>query len=66
MGNYEMNSPKPPPGTTAKPNYTLYGDSEELNRKITALYSFTTCVKQRRKRDIRYCLFSNLDISVFR
>ncbi len=51
MGNYEMNSPKPPPGTTAKPNYTLYGDSEELNRKITALYSFTTCVKQRKKRD---------------
>jgi mediator of RNA polymerase II transcription subunit 23 len=34
MGNYEMNSPKPQPGTTAKPNYTLYGDSEELNRMV--------------------------------
>ena len=32
MGSYEMNSPKPQPGTNVKQNYTLYGDSEELNR----------------------------------
>eukprot|EP00088_Acartia_fossae_P046262 TRINITY_DN4995_c0_g1_i10.p1 TRINITY_DN4995_c0_g1~~TRINITY_DN4995_c0_g1_i10.p1 ORF type:complete len:863 (-),score=187.80 TRINITY_DN4995_c0_g1_i10:454-2823(-) len=34
MGSYEMNSPKPQPGTNVKQNYTLYGDSEELNRMV--------------------------------
>jgi len=34
MGNFEMTSPKPQPGTNSKASYTLYGDSEELNRMV--------------------------------
>jgi len=34
LGNFEISSPKSQPGTNAKSTYTLYGDSEELNRMV--------------------------------
>ena len=37
MGNLEISSPKPTPGTNTKPSYTLYGDSEEINRMVRLL-----------------------------
>ena len=35
MGNYEICTPKPQPGSNSKPAYTLHGESEELNRMVS-------------------------------